>query len=108
MERPADTVTGGRDDDDNTGRKLGPGTSSVLVVTIACVLLGDRRGGCMLIPHAQILQMVWRKSAMERSETWCSAAELVASGGGGLAVVSGRLATTWSAGGGGGQVRLPC
>ena len=46
MERLADTVTGGeRDDDDNTGRKLVPGTSSVVVVT--CDLL-----------------------VMERSETW--------------------------------------
>ena len=39
MERLADTVTGGRDDDDNTGRKLVPGILSVVVVT--CDFLGD-------------------------------------------------------------------
>ena len=56
-----------------------------------------------------MLRIIWRKSAIERSETWRSAVELAASGGDGLAawsVASGRLATTWlSAGGGGGQVR---
>ena len=51
MERLADTVTGGRDDDDNTGRKLVPGISSVVVVT--CDFLGDRRGGCSFLSHAR-------------------------------------------------------
>ena len=49
--------------------KLVPGTSSAVVVT--CDLL-----------------------VMERSDTWRSGAGLVASGGGGLVVVSGGLTTT--------------
>ena len=50
---------------------------------------------------------------MEKSETWSSAAEFAATGGGGLAAwlaAGGGLATTWlSAGGSGGlRVCLPC
>ena len=108
-EKPADTVMAGeRDDDNNTGRELVPRTSSVRSrgVTVTRVVLCDKKCGGSFFT---MLQIIWRKSAIERSETWRSAIELAASGGDGLAawsVASGRLATTWlSAGGGGGQVR---
>ena len=102
--RVADTGTGGRDDDENTGRDLA-GTSSAVEVARTRMLpwvveeVAARSSRTMS-------RIVCRKSAMERSETWRSAAEFAASGGGGLAaltVSAGGLVTTWlSVGGGGG------
>ena len=103
--RAADTGTGGRDDDENTGREPAPGTSSAVEVAGSCVLplvveeVAARSSRTMS-------RIVCRKSAMERSETWRSAAEFAALGSGGLAaltVSAGGLVTTWlSVGGGGG------
>ena len=62
---------------------------------IARIALGGRRDGRSFLTMSRI---VCRKSAMERSETWRSAAEFAASGGGGLAawtVAAGGLVMTW-------------